>query len=99
MFSYLRFECFLKPVNKVIDVCLGQNQRRKDTQDVGSRSTGEAMLIIDEFLAHLALRQIHFNADHQAATTDILDVRFLLPEFLELVDEIGADGVGILYQM
>ena len=60
--------------DEVIHVLLGKAERWKQTQQVGAGAAGEAVLVIDEWLAHVSLRDIKLHTYHQSATTHVGDV-------------------------
>ena len=50
--------------DEVVHVLLGKAERWKQTQEVGASATGEAVLVIDEWLAHVSLRDIKLHTYH-----------------------------------
>ena len=86
-------------IDEVIDILLGQYQRREDTKDVGAGATGEAVLLVDELAANFLVRNIEYGAYHQATATNLCDVAVALLQLLQLGDEIFANLMRILYQI
>ena len=64
--------------DEVIDILLGQNQWREDTEDVGAGATGEAVLLVDELAANFLVRNIEHGSYHQTTTTNFCDMAVAL---------------------
>ena len=54
------------------------------------------MLLIDERLAHILMRHVEVDANHQTATTDVLNVWTVY--FLQLLHQVSPDLVGVIHQ-
>ena len=84
----------LEFLHKLVDIGLGEGERRKETQGVGARAACENVLLLDEAGADVLVGDIEFYAYHEASATNIYDMWQSLG--LETAHKIAAYLGGIV---
>ncbi len=84
-------------VYEVVGFGLSETERWKKTKDVGARATCEAVLLVDETVTHVLVRNVEFHTNHQTTSTNIHHVRKM--SFLEALDEVVAHFGCVLHKV
>ena len=84
----------LEFLHKLVGISLGEGERRKEAQGVGTRAACKDVLLLDEAGADVLVGHIELYAYHEASATNIYDMWQSLG--LETAHKIAAYRGGIV---